>query len=337
MTTGTGEDLLRVAILGTRFGAPTIEAAGLSDYRVDFTVDPGQDGQAIVAAAQEAAAVLAGGAPRFTRQVLHALPRLGAIVRYGVGVDAVDLSAATELGILVANVPDYATEEVSTHTVALILAAGRKLVQANDSVRQGTWAIAPVQPIFSLADQTVGIVGFGRIGQAVARKLAPFGPRLLVSDPLLGAVDGPVHGVAVVSLEQMLPQVDVLTLNAPHTPATHHLLDGPALAQMKKTAIVVNTSRGGLIDEAALAGALERGELMGAALDVLEQEPVRPDDPLRQLPQVILTPHMAWYSVQAVARMRVQAVAELARMLRGERPRHLVNPDVLGGSRWSIR
>lgn len=328
---------MKVAILGTRFGEPTIEAAGLRDYDVSFVLDPGGDGDAIVAAAQDASVIMAGGAPRFPAAVLARLPNLHIIVRLGVGVETIDLEAATALGITVANVPDYASEEVSTHTVALILALVRKLVPANQTVRRGGWGLNAVRPLFSLADQTIGIIGFGQIGRAVTRKLRPFGSTLLVHDPYVAADVIAEAGATAATVDAILEAADIITLNAPLTDGTYHLIDAAALARMKSTAFLVNTSRGGLIDEVALLAALEAGAIAGAALDVLEQEPAAPGNPLVQREDVIVTPHMAWYTVQGTRRMREFAVIELARMLDGHRPRNFVNPAVWGAPQQRMR
>lgn len=321
-------ETLVVAVAGTRFGEPDIEAQELSNFDPEFAVGAADSDEALLELARNAVAILAGAPPRFNRHVLSQLGTCRTIVRYGVGIETIDLEAASERGILVANVPDYCTEEVATHTLALLLAAVRKLPQADRSVRTGHWQVAALRPLFSTEDQVLGIVGFGKIGQAVARKAQPFGFEILVHDPYADPDAVTALGVASVPLPALLRRADAITLNAPLTEDTFHLIDAAALAQMKPNAVLVNTGRGGLVDEAALGDALRNGRIAMAALDVLEKEPPPPDHPLRDLENALITPHTAWYTEQATKRMRRLASQEVARVLRGEWPLHLVNPAV---------
>ena len=318
----------RIAILGTRFGPPDIEQEELAEFEVELVTGAATTAAALVAAAGEAVAILAGAPPQFNREVLAQLPNCRAIVRYGVGVDSIDLQAATELGIIIGYVPDYCTEEVSTHTLALILACERKLITAHQGVMAGEWKVAPVKPLFSAEEQTLGIIGFGKIGQAVARKAQPFGFDIIVFDPFATPALLTDYNVQAVELPELLAQSDIISLHAPLMTDTYHLIDGAALAQMKPTAFLINTSRGGLIDEAALLEALDQGRLAGAALDVLEREPPEPAHPLLQSDKLLVTPHMAWYTEQSAERMRRLATQEVARVLRGEWPQNFVNPEV---------
>lgn len=320
--------LARIAILGTRFGVPDIENAELSPYHVEIVLGEAADAEALVGTAAGAVAILAGAPPRFNREVLSELPACRAIVRYGVGIETIDLGAATEMGIQVANVPDYCTEEVATHTVALVLACVRKLLPAHRAVTRGQWQVSVVRPLFSTEQQTAGVIGFGNIGQAVARKLRPFGFNLLVFDPYVKEETLRQHHATAVELPELLSRSDVISLNAPLTEETKHLINADAIDAMKPTAFIVNTSRGGLIDENALADALREEKIAGAALDVMEKEPVPADHPLLQSERTLVTPHTAWYTVQSTIRMRQLASQEVARILRGEWPVHLVNPDV---------
>ncbi len=176
-----------VAIVGTRFGAPDVEAARLAAFPVTLRLPPSDSEESLVQSVAEADLVLAGGAPRFTARVIAAMQRCRAIIRYGVGTDTIDLAAASAAGIQVVNVPDYATDEVATHTVALLLALARKLLPAHRAVVAGQWGLGAVRPLFSLAEQTIGVVGFGQIGRTVVNRLRPFGSRLLVADPFAAA------------------------------------------------------------------------------------------------------------------------------------------------------
>ena len=261
-----------------------------------------------------------------TRRVLDGLPRLRVVVRYGVGVDGIDLAAATDRGIPVVNVPDYGTDEVANHAVTLLLALSRKLARLDRQTRRGGWDVFRVGPVTRLLGQTVGLLGCGRIGSAVARKLAGFDVRLLGWDPFVGAFP---PGVQPVAFERLLAESDYLTIHCPLTPDTRHLLGEEALAQLRPTAVLINTARGGIVDTAALTAALQQGLLAGAGLDVLEAEPIDPSSPLLQMEQVIVTPHAAWYSEEGRSDLKRRAAEEAVRVLRGERPRHCVNPEAL--------
>lgn len=262
----------------------------------------------------------------FSRRVFDGLPRLRVLVRYGVGVDGVDLDAATDHGVPVVNVPDYGTDEVANHAVALLLALARKIARLDRQTRAGGWDVFRVGPITRLAGRTVGILGCGRIGSSVARKLTGFDVHLRGCDPYLTAFP---PGVMPVSFERLLEESDYLTIHCPLTAETRQLLDASALARMPTTGVLINTARGGIVDTAALIEALQAGELAGAGLDVLETEPLDPASPLRQMEQVIVTPHAAWYSEEARSDLKRRAAEEAVRVLGGERPRHCVNRPVL--------
>jgi D-3-phosphoglycerate dehydrogenase len=264
-----------------------------------------------------------------TRRVLEGLPRLRVVVRYGVGVDGIDLTAATDRGVPVVNVPDYGTDEVANHAVALLLALSRKLTRLDRQTRSGGWDVFRVGPVTRLLGQTVGILGCGRIGSAVARKLAGFDVRLLGCDPYVSTFP---PGVQPVAFERLLAESDFLTIHCPLTPATRHLLGEGALSRLRPTAVLINTARGGIVDTAALIAALQQGLLAGAGLDVLESEPIDPASPLLRMEQVIVTPHAAWYSEEGRSDLKRRAAEEAVRVLRGERPRHCVNPEALARS-----
>ncbi|MGH7321829.1 MAG: C-terminal binding protein [Candidatus Rokuibacteriota bacterium] len=260
-----------------------------------------------------------------SRRVIEGLPRLRVLVRYGVGVDGIDVPAATERGIPVVNVPDYGTDDVANHAVALLLALARKLTMLDRQTRAGRWNVFEAQPITRLAGQTVGILGCGRIGSRVARRLGGFDVRLLAYDPFVAAFP---TGVEPVSLDRLLAESDYLTLHCPLTADTRHLLGATTLSRMKPTAILVNTARGGLVDTAALGEALAGGRLAGAGLDVTEEEPLDPESPLLRMEQVIVTPHAAWYSEEGRSDLKRRVAEEAVRVLRGERPVNCVNPEV---------
>ena len=293
---------------------------------VRFVVVPARTEAEYLERCGEAAALLVQyGA--VTRRVLEGLPRLRVVVRYGVGVDGIDLAAATDQGVLVVNVPDYGTDEVANHAVALLLALARKLARLDRQTRSGGWDVFRVGPVARLAGQTVGIVGCGRIGSAVARKLGGFDLRLLGCDPY---VDTFPPGVQPVVFQRLLGESDYVTIHCPLTAETQHLFDAESLEWMRPTAALINTARGGIVDTAALVAALQEGLLAGAGLDVLEQEPLDPASPLLRMEQVIVTPHSAWYSEEGRSDLKRRAAEEAVRVLQGERPRHCVNPEALG-------
>ena len=258
---------------------------------------------------------------------LDACPNLKVIVRYGVGVDNINRDLAARRGVYVANVPDYGAEnEVSEHALALYLSVQRRIVSRDAEVRGGDWGIGQRAPVPSRVNATLGLIGGGRIGLATAAKFRAIGfARTIVYDPFLDEEAARSADVTKVALDDLFPQADVISLHAPLTPQTHHILNAERLARMKPTAIVVNVSRGGLADEAALADALHRGLIFGAGIDVFETEPVAPDNPLLSAPNTVLSDHTAWYSERSVAVLQRNAAEEIARVLQGEPPRNWVN------------
>jgi D-3-phosphoglycerate dehydrogenase / 2-oxoglutarate reductase len=258
-----------------------------------------------------------------TAEALDALPRCRLVVRYGVGVDNVDVEAAAARGVWVANVPDYGRDEVADHTLALALAVLRGVVALDRSVREGTWDLEAARPLRRLSTLTYGVVGCGAIGTAVAGRAAGLGMRVLGYDVPQVRSAPPIERVP---LEALLSSSDVVSLHAALTPDTHHLIGAAALGRMRPSALLVNTARGGLVDAAALLAALDAGELAGAALDVLEGEP--PDElgwRLARHPKVVMTPHAAWYSEEAFHTLKTEVAREALRVLEGGRPRSPVN------------
>ena len=260
--------------------------------------------------------------------VMDAMPDCRIIVRFGVGVDTIDIPAATARGIMVANVPDYCVEEVSDQAAAMLLALLRKLPQADRAVRRGEWELAPLKPMGRIVNLTVGIVGMGRIGSAIARKVAAFGSRIVYYDPYYEG--DPPAGAEPTDMPELLRLSDAIIIQVPATPETRHMLDEAAFAAMARRPVIINCARGELIDTAALVGALEQGLVSGVGLDVIEGAPPLPDDsPLLGYDNVILTPHSAWCSDEALPSLQHLGAMEVARVLRGERPKSLLNPEVL--------
>ncbi|MDA8311708.1 MAG: C-terminal binding protein [Actinomycetota bacterium] len=282
----------------------------------------------LVARARDADALMVLAYP-VTRELLEELAQVKVVSRYGVGVDVVDVKAATSLGVPVAYTPQYCVDEVSTHAVALLLAVWRKLAALNRHAADGTFpAIRAVGPLRRLAGSRVGLVGFGTLGRAVARKLSGFDLEIVATDPKVPAHVFSEHNVRRVDLDELVETADIVSLHASLTPATFHLIGEGEIARMKPGAIVVNTGRGALIDQVHLTAALRDGRLGGAGLDVLEKEPPSADDELLRLPNVVVTPHVAAYSKEAISMLQERAASAVADVLGGTRPAHLANPEV---------
>jgi len=281
----------------------------------------------VIKVAKDADGLLVQFAP-ITRKVINSLDKLRAIGRYGIGVDNVDLPAATERGIQVVNTI-YNIWDVADHTVTLLLAINRKIPQIYQATRAKRWDWREFQPIVRMKDSTVGIIGFGRVGKEVAERLRGFGAHLLGYDPFVPEQVFKEMGVDKVHLEKLLRDSDFITLNSALSKENYHMIDEPQLRMMKKTAYMVNTSRGPLINEAALIKALKERWISGAALDVLEEEPPKLDNPLLELNNVIISPHIAWYSQGTLAEIQTMCAEDVARILVGEQPRNLVNREVM--------
>jgi D-3-phosphoglycerate dehydrogenase len=263
---------------------------------------------------------------RLRAPVLAAMTRARAIVRYGIGVDNVDLDAARQHGIPVANIPDYCIDEVADHTLSFILAMTRQVVTHTADLRSGHWRLAvPVSGMKVLRDQTVGLVGFGRIGREVAARLLAFKCRVLVYDPMVPEAEIQRLGALSVPLTQLLAESDIVSLHCPSTPATRHIIGPAALAAMKPSALLVNVARGDLVDTHALLDALQSGHLGAAALDVFDPEPLPLEHALRTLPNVVIAPHIASVSVTAVQALRQGAIARAVAAVRGQLPDNVVN------------
>ncbi len=272
----------------------------------------------------DADALLVARAP-ITARVIEQLERCRVIVRYGIGVDVVDVEAATRRGIMVATVPDYALDEVSDHALMLLLALTRRLPQAIELGQAKTWDTGRMPPVPRLRGRVLGLIGMGRIGSRLADKVRPLGVRTVVYDPYLAEEAAALAGVERADLQSLLDQADVVSLHAPLTPETRHLLGPKEFARMKSTAVVVNTARGGLIDQSALWAAVQSGQIAGAGLDVLEQEPPAEDEPLLHHPNVIVTAHVAWLSEEARRDLQRKAAEQVLSAMRGETPYGLVN------------
>lgn len=261
--------------------------------------------------------------------VLDAAPRCRIVSRYGIGLDNIPVEHATRLGIVVTNVPDFCLDDVADHTLALLLACARRIVDYAQATRAGVWNLQGVRPMARLRGQTLGLVGYGNIARRVAQRASALGLHILAYTPRL-AVDAPAPwGRGTNDLDELLAESDYVSLHVPLTESTRGLIGAAALRRMKPTAYLINTARGAVVDEDALRQALVEGWIAGAALDVLSQEPPPPDHPLAGLDNVILTPHAAFYSQEAIADLEARAARHVAQALTGQIPDHVVNPAVL--------
>lgn len=256
------------------------------------------------------------------------------IARYGVGVDIVDVNAATERGIMVTNVQDYCTDEVADHAISLWLTLARKLSDYNAATHKGIWKWQSARPVYRLRGRTLGIVSLGKIGRAIAERAKAFGVRIIAFDPYLDPAVARRHGVELVDKATLLARSNYILMQAPMTPETRHFLSDAEFAAMQPGTILVNTGRGPTVDNKALYRALTEGTLAGAGLDDPEEEPAKranwdpADNPIFTLPNVIVTPHAAYYSEESIQQARETAASEVARVLRGERPKNLLNAEI---------
>jgi D-3-phosphoglycerate dehydrogenase len=317
-----------VAVTDYVFSSFEPERAVLRPLRVELRPRQCRSEDEIIELARDADAVLNCYA-KMPARVIQNLGRCRIIARYGIGVDNVDLAAATAAKILVTNVPDYCIDEVSDHALALLLALARRIAAADAAVKAGAWDVGAHAGIRRLRGRTLGLLGFGKIARALASKAQPLGMKVIVHDPYLAPEEIARHGAEAAGLETLLAQADAVSIHVPLSPETRNLIGERELKRMKPAAFLINTSRGGIVDEEALAAALNENRLGGAALDVLGIEPPPADHPLRRAPNIILTPHLAFYSRESVIELQTKAAEEVARALKGEPPRSPVNREVL--------
>ncbi len=283
--------------------------------------------EAIMRVAKDADALFATYA-KITADMIRQMTRCRIISRFGIGVDNVDIPAATERGIVVTKVPDYCIDEVSDHAMALLLAAVRKIPLANSMVHAGRWEMPAVVPIHRLRGTVLGLMGFGRIPQLVAPKAQSFGMQVVSYDPYVPKGVFENAKVRGVEFKELLKISDYISIHSPLLPETTGLFNAEAFRQMKPHAYLINTARGPIVDEAALAAALDAGQLAGAALDVMAKEPPQ-NSPLLGRPNVIVTPHTSFYSEESLVDLQTKAAEEVVRVLQGQAPRNPVNPEAL--------
>tara|TARA_Y100000591_G_C21809193_1_gene686864 strand:- start:278 stop:1240 length:963 start_codon:yes stop_codon:yes gene_type:complete len=300
---------------------PSLDPAkkALEDANAEVVQAPSSSEEDIIKAAENADAILVTYA-KLNENILRSLKNCKAIGRFGIGVDNIDLKVAGELGISVNYVPDYCLDEVSDQAMAMIISMARKIPQSNKLVQSGRWEMPAVVPMYRLRGKTVGLIGFGNIPRLMTPKAQAFGFDVIASDPYAPKELFEKHGVESVSMDELYARSDFISVHAPLLPETKGLVNKEAFKKMKDTAIIVNTARGPLINEQDLIEALDNNEIGGAGLDVVENEPLPKDSPLIGRDNVILAPHTAFYSVEALEELQTKAASDVARVLNGEEP-----------------
>jgi D-3-phosphoglycerate dehydrogenase / 2-oxoglutarate reductase len=317
-----------VAVTDSPF--PNLEPATqvLSELNAELKLAKGTTPEDILAIAREADGLLVTYA-KVPAQVIEQLARCKVIARFGIGVDSVDIDAATRAGIIVTNVPEYCEDEVSDHAMTLLLSSIRKIPYANKKTHAGVWSMPAVVPIHRLRGSVLGLAGFGKIPRLVAVKAQAFGLQVQTYDPYVSSEAAAKLGVKLVSLPVLLSTSDYISIHAPLTPETDRMFNADAFRQMKRSAFLVNTARGSLVDVDALVDALDNKLIAGAALDVLPQEPPLPNSRLLGRDDVILTPHISFYSEESMVELQTKAAQQVALVLSGKEPRYPINLKAL--------
>jgi D-3-phosphoglycerate dehydrogenase len=284
----------------------------------------------LIKAAKSADLIIVSCFTRITERVFDGAKKLKAVLKYGVGVDNIDLEAATRKGVLVVNCPEYGSDTIAEHAFALILCLAKKLIQIDKVMRKKAW-IWPSQKFIGidLLGKTIGLIGFGRIGRAMARKAGGFGMKIIIYDPFIDPGLVKDFDVRTVSLDRLLQTADVVSIHCVLTPETENLIGANELRKMKQTAFLIDVSRGAIIDEKAFITALKEKQIAGAGLDVFALEPLCSNHPFLELDNVILTPHLAWYTKESYARLEKETLLRALEILEGKIPQNVKNPKVL--------
>ncbi|MFB4165369.1 C-terminal binding protein [Alteribacillus sp. JSM 102045] len=317
----------KVVITDYEFATLEPEEKVLQQADVEFVKAQCKTEEEVIEACKDADGIINQYAP-ITRKVIENLDNCKVISRYGVGVNTIDINAATEKGIIVGNVTDYCMDEVSDHAFSLLLACARKVTQLNNEVKAGNWDFKVGVPMYRLRGRTLGLVSFGKIPQTLAVKAQAFGIKTVAYDPFVDQETAANLNTELVDLDELCRRSHFISVHAPLVEATRGMMSDHQFSLMKKEAFIINTARGPVIDEKALARALEKGEIAGAGLDVVEEEPIPSDSPLLKMDQVILNPHAAWYSEEAQQELKTKTAQNVAEVLNGKYPKYLVNQDV---------
>ena len=326
----------KLKVLVTDIAWPSLqpEAKVLTEIGAELVLSETGSEDELIRLAPDADAILTN-LRKVPASVFLAGEKIQVISRYGIGVDNIDVPAATRLGIPVANVPEYCLDEVAEHSLAMLLALSRRICQFNQRLRLGNWDYAHIGPIFRVSGKTLGMIGFGKIARKLAEKAAALGLQSIAYDPMVQQdVFSSLH-CRKVALDELLKSADFVSIHCPLTPETRGLIDETRLRLMKPAAYLINTSRGAVVDLPALVKALEQGWIAGAALDVFDPEPLPNDHPFFNLPNIITTPHMAFYSQESMVDLEVKAARNIVDIFSGKRPASIVNPEVLLLPRWS--
>lgn len=317
----------KVVFTDYEFATLAPEEEILSKVDAEFVYAQCRTEEEVIEVAKDADALINQYAP-ITRKVFENLPNLKVVSRYGVGVNTIDVQAATENGVVVGNVTDYCMDEVSDHAFALLIASARKVVTLNEAIKNGNWDYKVSVPIFRLPGRVLGLVGFGRIPQTLAKKAQAFGIKVIAHDPFVSEEVASDFNVELVDLNELCAKSDFISVHAPLIEATRGIISDDQFNAMKKEAFIINTARGPVIDEKALIRALQAGKISGAGLDVLEEEPILENNPLLKMENVILNPHTAWYSEEAQLELKRKTAQNVADVLSGYYPTYLFNRDV---------
>lgn len=323
----------KIVVSDTDLGDTVIEKQMVEAAGIEFAAFGNEEdraSEALIKHLQDAdGAITSYG--NYTAEVFEALPKLRVVSKTGTGVDNIDVAAATKNGTAVCNVPGYGTEVVSDHAIALAMCVLRRINEMDADMRQGVWDFQRRRPLGQVQGRSFGVVGYGHIGRAVARKARGLGFYVMVWDRKGVPGRFTPEDFPYVSLNDLLAKVDIVSFHTALTPETHHLLDAKHIATMKQDAIVINTSRGAVVDTDALADALVAGKLWGAGIDVFEEEPVSPDAPICKAPHTVLTPHAAYWSEESAIQLRKRCTQNAINVVLGKKPESCVNAEALAG------
>jgi D-3-phosphoglycerate dehydrogenase len=320
---------MKIVIIDSNLGGIELDRGIAAQYgfNIDFPKQCKTE-EEVISVVKDADAIVVQYAP-VTRKVLDAAHRVKVVSEYGVGVDSIDITACTERGIAVCNVPDYSFQEVSDQAIALTLALDRGVVLLDKQIRSGNYGLASVKPLHRISGRVFGVVGLGRIARAAAQKARGIGYQVIGTDVALEPGTTTDDGIPVVTFDELLSRSDIVSVHVPLMASTKHLINAAALAKMKPDAILINTARGGVVDTEALIEALKNKQIRGAGLDVFETEPLPANHPLTAFDNVVLTPHAGYYSEESLYELKTRPVQNAADVLAGKKPRNILNPQVL--------
>ncbi|MCT8137180.1 C-terminal binding protein [Anaerobacillus sp. CMMVII] len=319
--------MFKVVVTDYEYKSLAPEQEVLNRNGLELTMAQCRTEEEVIEACKDAHGLLNQYAP-ITRKVIENLEHCKVIARYGVGVNTIDIDAATEKGIVVCNVTDYCIDEVSDHAFALLMSAARKVVTLNSAVKKGIWDFNVGVPIFRLRGRVLGLIGFGQIPQSLAKKAQSFGIKVIAFDPFVSEQVAKQANVELVTLNELCKEADFISVHAPLNEHTKAMISDEQFSVMKRETFIINTARGPVIDEKALIKALQEGTIAGAALDVVEEEPIKPDNPLLKMENVILNPHIAWYSEEAQDELKRKTAQNVADVLSGYFPKYIVNQSL---------